>query len=85
MKITILSLTCFLSTAVSAIPATQAAPELTVRDTPEGTIDCGFCTCMFDFCVQVSDHIPSLRWNHNTDQNAERSHSRSRRLKAVLP
>ncbi|KAF3052293.1 hypothetical protein E8E11_004221 [Didymella keratinophila] len=30
----------------------QAAPELTVRDTPEGTIDCGFCTGMFDFCVQ---------------------------------
>lgn len=61
MKITILSLACFFSAAVSAVSAMQAAPELTVRDTPEGTIDCGFCTGMFDFCVQVRDHIPSLR------------------------
>ncbi|KAJ4405363.1 hypothetical protein N0V91_005313 [Didymella pomorum] len=52
MKISILSLACFFSAAVSAVSAMQAAPELTVRDTPEGAIDCGFCTGMFDFCVQ---------------------------------
>lgn len=61
MKITILSLVFTLSVAVPAVPAVQAAPELAVRDTPEGTIDCGFCTGMFDFCVQVRDHMFLLR------------------------
>lgn len=61
MKIMIPLLALAISAAVSAVPAMQAAPELTVRDTPEGTIDCGFCTGMFDFCVQVCGHISSLR------------------------
>lgn len=82
MKITIFSLSLALSAAASTIPAVQAAPELTVRDTPEGTIDCNFCTGMFDFCVQVRvvSHLFTLSSACDTDQNAERSYSRSRRL-----
>jgi hypothetical protein len=61
MKLTILSLALALCAIATAVPATQAAPELTIRDTPESTIDCGFCTGMFDFCVQVHISILSLR------------------------
>ncbi|KAJ4363829.1 hypothetical protein N0V95_000897 [Ascochyta clinopodiicola] len=52
MKPIILSLALILSSVVSAVPALQVLPELVARDTPEGTIDCGYCTGMLDFCFQ---------------------------------
>ncbi|KAF2628973.1 hypothetical protein BU25DRAFT_447489 [Macroventuria anomochaeta] len=52
MKITIMPYALALSAAVSAISAAQAAPELVVRDTPQGTIDCNYCTGMLDFCFK---------------------------------
>ncbi|KAF3041934.1 hypothetical protein E8E12_007940 [Didymella heteroderae] len=52
MKIIIMSLAFALSAAVSVVLAMQAAAELAVRDIPEGTIDCGYCTGMLGFCLQ---------------------------------
>ncbi len=50
----ILSLALTLGAHVNAIYAIPVAPELVVRDAPENTIDCGYCTGMLDFCFQVS-------------------------------
>ena len=85
MKIIIMSLAFALSAAVSVVLAMQAAAELAVRDIPEGTIDCGYCTGMLGFCLQVCCHIFSLRWTRGTEHVAEWSHSRSRGLQADLP
>lgn len=85
MKVTILSLTLALSAAVSAIPAVQAVPEFSIRDTPERTIDCSYCTGMLDFCFEVRRHVLKPAWTCDTDHDAEWSHSRSGRLQADLP
>ncbi|KZM22478.1 uncharacterized protein EKO05_0000807 [Ascochyta rabiei] len=52
MKITVFSLTLMLGTVVSAAPTLQSIPGLVNRDTPEETIDCGYCTGMLDFCFK---------------------------------
>lgn len=85
MKITLVSLALALSVTVSSTPAVPAIPELVFRDTPKGTIDCNYCTGILDFCFKVSYHIPTLYRGCDTNNNAERSHSRSRGLQANLP
>ena len=53
MKIAVLSLALALGALTSAFPAVQTAPELIARDMSGGTIDCGYCTGMLDFCFKV--------------------------------
>lgn len=54
MKPIVFSFALALGAATSVLPATQGAPELIIRDSPTGTIDCSYCTGMLDFCFQVS-------------------------------
>jgi hypothetical protein len=56
MKFTVLPLVLALGTAVYALPAEQAKQGLVTRDMPEGTIDCGYCNGMLNFCFQVRLH-----------------------------
>lgn len=70
MKITILSLALVLSAVVSAAPATQAAPELVVRD-----VDCSYCTGMLNFCFEVSSRTPGLT-RHCDTKTMQNGHSR---------
>ncbi|KAF1361505.1 hypothetical protein EJ07DRAFT_112131 [Lizonia empirigonia] len=51
MKISFLSLGLTLAAFASALPPMQAVPALIAR-APEGTIDCGYCTGMLDFCFK---------------------------------
>jgi hypothetical protein len=60
MKAAILSLAFVLCAIVSAIPAVQAVPEQAARDRSRGTIDCGYCTGMLDFCFKVSHDVIKL-------------------------
>ena len=85
MKNTILSLALVLSTVVSANPAMQVAPELIVRDTLEGTVDCSYCTDMLDFCFKVSSDIIVQVRSREVDHDVERSYSRPGGLQADLP
>lgn len=82
MKITILSLVLALGALAATVPAVRIVPEPIARDTPtpDGTIDCSFCTGMLDFCFVVSEHTNQVCCDCCTECVKEWSFPRSGRL-----